>query len=60
MDSMKKQSLLKKCKIGINKSIENFKTIASNIKKKLFKNEKIEKLNINNNKNINKNTKRKK
>ena len=60
MDSMKKQSLLKKCKIGINKSIENFKTIASNIKKKLFKTEKIEKLNVNNNQNFNKNTKRKK
>ena len=57
---MKKQSLLKKCKIDINKSIENFKTIASNIKKKLFKTEKIEKLNINNNQNFNKNTKRKK
>jgi len=60
VESVKKQSLLKKCKLGINKTIENFKTMASNIKKKLFKNEKNEKLNINNNPNNNKNTKKKK
>ena len=57
-----KQSLLKKCKIGINKTIANFKTMASNIKKKLFKKEKNEKININNNGNVNtcRNFKRKK
>ena len=48
-----KQSLLKKCKIGINKTISNFKAIASNIKNKLFKKEKNEKFIINNNGNIN-------
>jgi hypothetical protein len=52
-----KQSLLKKCKIGINKTISNFKVIASNIKKNLFKKEKNEKFNINNNGYINRNCK---
>ena len=35
----KKQSLIKRCKITMNKTLENFKAIASNIKKKLFKEE---------------------
>ena len=52
-----KQSLLKKCKIGITKTISNFKVIASNIKKNLFKKEKNEKFNINNNGYINRNCK---
>ena len=51
----KKQSLLKKCKIGINKTISNFKAMTSNIKKKLFKKGKNEKFNINNNDNMNTN-----
>ena len=52
-EKQNKQSLLKRCKIGINKTISNFKVMASNIKKKLFKKEKNEKVNINNNDNIN-------
>ena len=52
-EKQNKQSLLKRCKIGINKTISNFKTMASNIKQKLFKKEKNEKFNINNNDNIN-------
>ena len=60
VEFVNKQSLLKKCKLGINKTFENFKNMASNIKKKLFKNEKTEKLNINNNPYTNKNTKKKK
>ena len=52
-EKQNKQSLLKRCKIGINKTISNFKVMASNIKQKLFKKEKNEKFNINNNDNIN-------
>jgi hypothetical protein len=61
IETEKKQSLFKKCKIGINKTIANFKTMALNIKKKLFKKEKNEKLIINDNRNINtsRNSKRK-
>ena len=43
----KKQSLLKKCKNSMNRTIESFKTMASNIKKKLFKKDKNEKQNNN-------------
>ena len=62
IETEKKQSLLRKCKIGINKTIANFKTMASNIKRKLFKKEKNENLAINDNRNINtsRNSKRKK
>ena len=41
-----KQSILKRCKITMNKTIDNFKTMASNIKKKLFKGENKETNNI--------------
>ena len=62
IETEKKQSLFRKCKIGINKTIANFKTMASNIKRKLFKKEKNENLAINDNRNINtsRNSKRKK
>ena len=37
IETEKKQSIIKRCKITMNKTIENFKTMATNIKKKLFK-----------------------
>ena len=37
LETEKKQSLIKRCKITMNKTIENFKAMASSIKKKLFK-----------------------
>ena len=50
----KKQSIIKRCKITMNKTIDNIKEIASNIKQKLFKNGNNEKNNNNNDdKNIN-------
>ena len=39
-DIEKKQSLLKKCKTSMNKTIESFKTMASKIKRRFFKNDK--------------------
>ena len=40
LDIEKKQSLLKKCKTSMNKTIESFKTMASKIKRRFFKNDK--------------------
>ena len=40
LDIEKKQSLLKKCKASMNKTIESFKTMASKIKRRFFKNDK--------------------
>ena len=37
IETEKKQLLIKKCKITMNKTIENFKQMASRIKRKLFK-----------------------
>ena len=37
IEPVKKQSLMKRCKMTMNKTIEGFKKMASNIKKKLFK-----------------------
>jgi hypothetical protein len=37
LETEKKQSLIKRCKITMNKTLENFKAMASSIKKKLFK-----------------------
>ena len=37
IETEKKQSLIKRCKLTMNKTIENFKAMASSIKKKLFK-----------------------
>ena len=37
IETEKKQSLIKRCKITMNKTIDNFKSMASNIKRKLFK-----------------------
>ena len=44
----KKQSIIKRCKMTMNKTIDNIKEIASNIKQKLFKNGNNEKNNNNN------------
>ena len=50
IETEKKESLFKKCKTSMNKTIENFKTGSSNIKNKICKN--------NNNKEINSNIKK--
>ena len=39
-DKNEKQSLLKRCKTSMNRTIENFKTMASNFKKKILKKDK--------------------
>ena len=50
LETEKKQSLIKRCKITMNKTLENFKAMASSIKTKLFKrgNKDKDKSNINN------------
>ena len=42
----KKQSLFKKCKTNMNKTIESLKTMASNIKNKFFKKDRVDKNNV--------------
>ena len=48
IETDKKQSIIKRCKMTMNKTIDNIKEIASNIKQKLFKNGNNEKNNNNN------------
>ena len=52
IETEKKQSIIKRCKITMNKTIENFKEMASTIKKKLFKGGNNEKNDINDDINI--------
>jgi len=52
IETEKKQSIIKRCKITMNKTIENLKEMASSIKKRLFKGGNNEKNNINNDINI--------
>ena len=52
IETEKKQSIIKRCKITMNKTIENFKEMALSIKKKLFKGGNNEKNNINDDINI--------
>ena len=47
INTEKKQSLIKRCKLTMNKTIDNFKEMVSGIKKKLFKGENKEKKNVN-------------
>ena len=52
IETEKKQSIIKTCKITMNKTIDNIKEIATNIKKKLFKVGNNEKNNNNDDKNV--------
>ena len=47
IETEKKQTLIKRCKLTMNKTIDNFKEMVSGIKKKLFKGGNKEKKNIN-------------